>query len=164
VSPGTRRGDLCHVLPSVSCDHARASGPGEIERPLQGAPGGGRVAERVARRRLQQQSRHHRERLGPDGAVDDGRERGRSRLRIVLGKPQRRQGGAYLWAPALVFVQRGEGGFDALGLAPAVAAVAAIALGDPGRSVLAAAVPARRRESPKHVTPAHQAGSEAAQV
>ena len=152
------------MLPSVSCDHARASGPGEIERPLQGAPGGGRVAERVARRRLQQQSRHHRERLGPDGAVNDGRERGRSRLRIVLGKPQRRQGGAYLWAPALVFVQRGEGGFDALGLAPAVAAVAAIALGDPGRSVLAAAVPARRRESPKHVTPAHQAGREAAQV
>jgi hypothetical protein len=35
----------------------------------------------------------------------------------VLGKPQRRQGGAYLWVPALVFVQRGEGGFDAFGLA-----------------------------------------------
>jgi hypothetical protein len=35
----------------------------------------------------------------------------------VLGKPQRRQGGAYLWVPALVVVQRGEGGFDAFGLA-----------------------------------------------
>jgi hypothetical protein len=31
--------------------------------------------------------------------------------------PQRRQGGAYLWVPALVFVQRGEGGFDAFGRA-----------------------------------------------
>ena len=46
-----------------------------------------------------------------------GRERGRRRLRIVLGKPQRRQGGAYLWVPALVFVQRGGGSFDAFGLA-----------------------------------------------
>jgi hypothetical protein len=35
----------------------------------------------------------------------------------VLGKPPRRQGGAYLWVPALVFVRRGEGGFDAFGLA-----------------------------------------------
>ena len=97
--------------------HEHTVGPGEIEHPLQGAPGGGRVAERVACRRLQQQSRHHRERLGPDGAVDDGRERGSRRLRIVLGKPQRRQGGACLWVPALVFVQRGGGGFDAFGLA-----------------------------------------------
>ena len=87
--------------------HEHAVGPGEIERPLQGVPGGGRVAERVACHRLQQQSRHHRERLGPDGAVDDVRKRGRRRLRIVLGKPQRRQRGAYLWVPALVFVQRG---------------------------------------------------------
>ena len=30
--------------------------------------------------------------------------------------------------------------------------------------LLADAVPTRRRESPKHVTPAHQAGREAAQV
>jgi hypothetical protein len=97
--------------------HEHAVGPDKIERPLQGAPGGGRVAERVACRRLQQQSRHHREGLEPDGAVDDGRERGRRRLRVVLGEPQAAQGGAYLWVSALVFVQRGEGGFDAFGLA-----------------------------------------------
>ena len=66
--------------------------------------------------RLEQQSRHHRERLDPGRAVDDGRERGR-RLRIVLGEPQRRQGSAHLWVSALVFVQPGEGGFDAFGLA-----------------------------------------------
>jgi hypothetical protein len=34
----------------------------------------------------------------------------------------------------------------------------------PAETLLAAAVPAGRRESPKHVTPAHQAGREAAQV
>jgi hypothetical protein len=28
-------------------------------------------------------------------------------MRIVLGKPQRRQGGALLWVPALVFVLGG---------------------------------------------------------
>jgi hypothetical protein len=37
-------------------------------------------------------------------------------------------------------------------------------VGGPGRRLLADAVPARRRKSPKHVTPAHQAGREAAQV
>jgi hypothetical protein len=36
-----------------------AAGLGEIERVLEGAPGGGRVAERVARDRLQQESLNH---------------------------------------------------------------------------------------------------------
>ena len=35
---------------------------------------------------------------------------------------------------------------------------------DPGRKASADAIPTGRRESPKHVTPAHQAGREAAQV
>ena len=35
---------------------------------------------------------------------------------------------------------------------------------DPVERLLADAVPTGRRESPKHVTPAHQAGREAAQI
>jgi len=76
---------------------------------MDGAPGAlpGMALEQL-RRRVDEESHEH--------AVGPG-ERGRPRPRIVLGKPQRRQGGAYLWVPALVFVQRGEGGFDAFGLA-----------------------------------------------
>jgi hypothetical protein len=91
---------------------------GEIEGALEGAPGGGRVAERVAGDRLQQECSHHPGRMDPDSgdrAVDDGRERGGRRLRVVLGEPQRRQGGAHFCALALVLVQPYEGGFDPAG-------------------------------------------------
>jgi hypothetical protein len=94
-----------------------AAGCGESQGALEGAPGGGLIAERVTGDRLQQQARRYPARMAPDGAVNDGRERGRRRQRILLGQPQRRQDGAHLCAFALTGVQAGQGGFDAVGSA-----------------------------------------------
>ena len=88
---------------------------GEIEGALEGAPGGGPVAERVAGDRLEQERLNYPE-MGVrqrDGAVDDGRERLRRRLRIVLGEPQHRDSVAHFPAVALLLVQPGQGLFDA---------------------------------------------------
>jgi hypothetical protein len=96
----------------------RAVGFGGIEGVLEGAPGGVRVAECVAGDRLQQECLHHPQRgeCG-DRTVQDRRERGRRRLRVVPGEPQCRQGDAHLRALALFLVQPGDGGLDAFSLA-----------------------------------------------
>ena len=77
-----------------------AVGFGQIERALEGAPGGGLVAaERIPGDRLQQERR---DQPGPpahgSGAIQDRRERGGRRVRIVLGEPQRRGGDTHLAA------------------------------------------------------------------
>jgi hypothetical protein len=67
----------------------RAIGLGEIERALQGEPGGGRVAERVPGDRLQQEGLLQ---TGPpthsSGGSQDRRERSGRRVRVVLGEAQ----------------------------------------------------------------------------
>jgi hypothetical protein len=87
---------------------------------LQSAPGGGRVAERVAGDRLQQ------ERLsqpgGPGyrrGAVQNRRERSDRRARVVLRQPQRRQADAHLPEVAVLVAESGQGLLGALGLTEA---------------------------------------------
>src|SRR6185312_1362776 len=46
-------------------------GLGQVQRTLYCAPGSARVAERVARDRLQQGSRHYPDRMGSDGAIQE---------------------------------------------------------------------------------------------
>jgi hypothetical protein len=67
---------------------------GEIESSLEGASGRLPVTERVPGAGLQQQSRDHPHLMGFRGrAVQDGRDRGGRRWRVVLGEPRRRHGG-----------------------------------------------------------------------
>ena len=93
-----------------------AIGLGQGERVFGGTLRDGPVAEPIARSRLQQESLRHpgaqAHRRG--GAADDRTERSGRRLRIVLGEPQRRKGGADLGGFALVSVQFGESLFGAL--------------------------------------------------
>ena len=84
---------------------------GAAESLLEGPPGGGRVAERVGGDRLEEERldvpqmgvRHH------DRAVDDGREHGGRRCRVVLGESQRRLGDADLAPAAFRSVQAIQG-------------------------------------------------------
>jgi hypothetical protein len=86
----------------------RAGGLGEIECALQGTPGRGRVAEQIARDRLQPERLSQPAQVGHrGGAVQDRRECCRSRLRVALGEPQRRESVAHF--PAFRVVQAGEG-------------------------------------------------------
>jgi hypothetical protein len=62
-------------------------GLGQVQRALYRAPGGGGVAEFIARDRLEQGRRHHPYRMDSDGAVQDGRQRGRRPQRVVLDQP-----------------------------------------------------------------------------
>jgi hypothetical protein len=98
----------------------RAVGLGEAERAFQSPPGGGRVAERLPGHRLQQ------ERVGQPnprecgwGAVEDRRERGDRRVRVVLGEPQRRGGDARLPVVVVLVAEFGEGLLGALGITQA---------------------------------------------
>ena len=114
-----------------------AVGLGEIERAFQSAPGGASVAERVACDRLQQENLNQpaagiRYR---GGIVEGGRERLGRRLRVVLREPKRRQDGAYLLGPALVFVHLGDGGFDASGFAQPYEGVQQERSGPPSQSM-----------------------------
>jgi hypothetical protein len=92
---------------------------GQIEGALEGTPGGARVAERVAGDRVEQESlnlpkvraRHRRR------TVEDGRQSGDRRVRVVLGEPQRRRGDAHLATVALRTVHLGQELLDPLRLA-----------------------------------------------
>src|SRR6476646_11198088 len=89
----------------------QAIGLGEIERSLEGVSGRLPLAERVPGARLQQQSRDLPYLMGSRGrAVQNGRERGGRRSRVVLGEPQRRHGGADIWPFAFGFGCLGQGG------------------------------------------------------
>ena len=96
----------------------RAVGLRQVQRALEGAPGGGRVAERVPGDRLQQESLSQ---PGPprdgSGAVQDRREGGGGRVRVVLGEPQRRGGNADLPVTAARFAEVGQDLPGAFGLA-----------------------------------------------
>ena len=122
-------GGVRGAQPAVALEQARgaveqereeqALGLGEIEGTLEGAPGGARVAERVAGDRLEQERLNVPEvgvRQG-NRAVNDRGELGRRRGRIALGEPEDRRGIAHLPAVALRSVQLGEGLFDALRVA-----------------------------------------------
>jgi hypothetical protein len=61
-------------------------GLGQVQRALYRALGGG-VAELVARDCLEQGRCHHPYRMDSDGAVQDGRQRGRRPQRVVLDQP-----------------------------------------------------------------------------
>ena len=116
------QGRVLGAVPGVALEQPRSRvdeereqykvGCGQVQRALQGACGGGRVAERIPGHRLQQGSRHEPYRVSPDGTVHDGRERGRRALRVVLGQPEQRDDVAYLGAPALACVQLRDGAFD----------------------------------------------------
>ena len=98
----------------------RAVGLGEIKRALEGVPGGGRVAERVLGDRLQHERLNQ---PGPpdlgSGAVQDRREGGGRRVRVVLGEPQRRGGDTHLAVFAVLVAEAGEDLLGAFGLAEA---------------------------------------------
>ncbi len=118
------------ALPGVTLEQARrgvqqerqqgAVGLGDLERALQGASGGGSVAQRVHGDRLKQESlalygpRDHR-----GGAVKHRRERDRGRFLVALGEPQRSGGHAHVSAVAVLVAEVGEGLLSALGLAEA---------------------------------------------
>ena len=93
---------------------------GQVERALQGPAGGARVAERVPGDRLQQERLNQPGR--PDyrcGAVQDRRDRGHRRARVVSGKPQHRGSDAHLPVVAVAVAEAGEGLFGALDFAEA---------------------------------------------
>ena len=112
------QGGVRGALPGVALEQARrgvqqepqqrAVGFGQVQRALKGAPGGGRVAERVPGDRLQQEGL---DQPGPPahsgGAVQDRRERHGRRVRVVLGEPQHRGGDAHLPAVAVAFAESG---------------------------------------------------------
>ena len=67
---------------------------GEIEPSLEGASGRLPLTERVPGARLQQESRDPPHLMGfRSRAVEDGRERGGRRSRVLPGEPQRRHSG-----------------------------------------------------------------------
>jgi hypothetical protein len=89
----------------------------EIEPSLEGASGRLLLTERVPGARLQQESRDLPHLMGSRGrAVEDGRERGGRRSRVVLGEPQRRHCGADTWSFAFGFGRLGQGGIGLRGL------------------------------------------------
>ena len=96
----------------------RPVGFSEIERALQGIPGGGRGAERVPGDRLQQ------ERLSQPGrpeqwrgAIQDRRDRGERRVRVTLREPQRRQADAHCRTVAVLVGESGEVLLGGVGIA-----------------------------------------------
>jgi hypothetical protein len=89
---------------------------GEIEPPLEGASGRLPLTERVPGARLQQKSRDQPHLLrSRSQTVEDGRERGGRRSRVVLGEPQRCHSGADTWPFAFGFGRLSQGG---IGLCP----------------------------------------------
>ena len=97
-----------------------AVGLGDIEGTLERAPGGGPVAECVPRDRLQHESANQPVRPGHgSGAVQDRRQRGGRRARVVLGQPQHRLGDADLAAVAVLVTQAAQGLLGALRVAQA---------------------------------------------
>ena len=95
----------------------QAIGLGEVEPSLEGASGSFPLTERVPGARLQQESRDQPHLMGSRGrAVEDGRERGGRRSRVVLGEPQRRHSGADTWPFAFGFGHLGQGGIGLHGL------------------------------------------------
>src|SRR6516164_6453410 len=96
----------------------RAAGLGQVQRALQGAPCGGRVAERVPGDRLQQESvRQPGLRGYVNRALQDRRKRGGRRVRVVLAEPQRRCGDAYLARLAVLIAEAHEDLLGTLGFA-----------------------------------------------
>ena len=90
---------------------------GEIEPSLESVSGSLLLTERVPGARLQQESRDLPHLMGSRGrAVEDGRERGGRRSRVVLGEPQRRDSGADTWPFAFGFGCLGQGGIGLCGL------------------------------------------------
>lgn len=95
----------------------QASRLGKIEPSLEGASGGLPLTERVPGARLQQESRDLPHLMGSrDGAVEDGRERGGRRSRVVLGEPQRRHSGANTRPFAFLAGRLGQDGIGLRGL------------------------------------------------
>jgi hypothetical protein len=99
--------------------HDQTLGLGEVERALQCTLGPTRIAERVARDRFDEESlnrpdpgTHRQGRL-----VEQGRERDRGSLRVVVCESQRRACDAHLREHALCVVGLGEDLFAALDLA-----------------------------------------------
>jgi hypothetical protein len=90
---------------------------GEIEPPLEGAPGGLPFPERFPSARLQQESRDQPHLMRTAGrAVEDGRERVGRRPRVVLGEPQRCHSRAHTWPFALILGRLGQGSIGLCGL------------------------------------------------
>ena len=90
---------------------------GEIEPSLEGTSGRLPLTERVPGARLQQESRDQPHLMGSRGrAVEDRRQRGGRRSRVVLGEPQRGHSGADTWPFALGFGRLGQGGIGSRGL------------------------------------------------
>ena len=107
-------------MPGIALEQARrgvqqeqrqeAVGFRKVKRPFQGPPGGSRVAERVPGHRLEQKRLSQPARpVHGSGAVQDRRERGGRRGRLVQGEPQRRRGNPHLPAFPVLFFQAGEG-------------------------------------------------------
>ena len=115
----------------MRCRAWRSSRPGAgCSRNIESAPSGSAissarsrarpaatgVAERVPGDRLQQESLVLQGPIGyRSGAVQDRRERGGRRVRVVLGEPQRRRGDADIPTVAVLVAEVGE---DLLGAAP----------------------------------------------
>ena len=95
----------------------QASRLGRIEPSLGGASGGLPLTEGVPGARLQQESRDLPHLMGSrDGAVEDGRERGGRRSRVVLDEPQRRHSGANTRPFAFLAGRLGQDGIGLRGL------------------------------------------------
>jgi hypothetical protein len=105
----------------VQQEHGQhAVGFGQVERPLQGPVGGGRVAERVPGDRLQQEGLSTPGRPGYRcGAVEDRRERSDRCSRVILRQSQRRQADAHLPAVAVLVAESDQGLLGALGVTEA---------------------------------------------
>ena len=96
----------------------RAVGLGDIQRPLQGTPGGVGVAEGILRGRLQDKGLAQRGPAGyRGGAVEDGLKGEGRGPRVALGQPQRGQRGAHLPGFALLVIELGEDLLGAFGRA-----------------------------------------------
>ena len=97
-----------------------AIGLGDIEGTLERAPGGGPVAECVPDDRLQHENVNQPVRPGHGGgAVQNRRQRGGRRARVVLGQPQHRLGDAGLAAVAVLVTQAAQGLLGAVDVAQA---------------------------------------------
>jgi hypothetical protein len=121
------QGGVRGALPGLALEQARrrvqqehdqdAVGSGHVERALQGAPGGGRVAERVAGDRLQQEGLTQRGRPAYRRGAVENRRNSRDRCaRVALRQPQRRQADAHLPQVAVLVAECGQGLLGALGL------------------------------------------------
>jgi hypothetical protein len=88
----------------------QAIGLGQIEPALEGASGRLPLAECVPGARLDQKGRYQPRLMGWRGLVaEEGRERGRRRLRVVLREQQRRRRGADGGPFAFLVARRGQG-------------------------------------------------------